>query len=352
MQLSAAGKSTNISISEYAVAPIEPSSPKVGAIIVLAAAFGLVAGVGIALLKETLDTTLKSSDDASTVLRVPTLGVVPDFDQPAPQSEGIEKRRRLLERSLKATSNQLVPITLDSDLVGAAGLVTISIPHGPAAEAFRSIRTSILLSSADYPPKIVMVTSARKGEGKTTVASNLAVSLAQAGHRTVIIDTDIRQPKLRERFNITGSRLGLVDFLAHQAVLEGIVFATDVPNLSVIPAGSCAPNPAELVGSKRMAELLKTLAGTYDHIIIDTPPVLTFADALMMGRSVNGVIVVTRSNVTERAYAQDAIRRLRTIRAPILGLVMNGVTLDRSKSSPYSDYANGAYVVPDMRRAG
>jgi capsular exopolysaccharide synthesis family protein len=197
-----------------------------------------------------------------------------------------------------------------------------------------------------------MVTSARKGEGKTTVASNLAVSLAQAGHRTVIIDTDIRQPKLRERFNITGSRLGLVDFLAHQAVLEGIVFATDVPNLSVIPAGSCAPNPAELVGSKRMAELLKTLAGTYDHIIIDTPPVLTFADALMMGRSVNGVIVVTRSNVTERAYAQDAIRRLRTIRAPILGLVMNGVTLDRSKSSPYSDYANGAYVVPDMRRAG
>jgi capsular exopolysaccharide synthesis family protein len=213
------------------------------------------------------------------------------------------------------------------------------------AEAFRTIRTSLLLASADSPPRTVLVTSPQKGEGKTTIASNLAIVLAQAGQRTVLIDTDIRSPSIDRRFLSHQRNRGLVEYLTGHLALEEVIQETVVPRLWIIPAGTAAPNPAELVGSRKMGELLSLLSRRYDQVILDSPPLLPFSDSLMMSHIVDGVLLVARSEVSEKRAVGEAIERLRSIRAPLLGVVMNGVPTERAKWSEYSSYYGDSSII-------
>lgn len=355
MQIAAAGTSTNVIITEPAVAASAPSSPKTGAILILSTVLGAVLGGCIVLVRYLLDSTIADGEELGS-LGIGVLGMVPRF-----QDEG---RRRGVHRL-----SDLIPKRVSLPAwasAGAIGLITgrpdksisrntedeqelfaICQPMGRIAEAFRTIRTSLLLSSAENAPRSILVSSSQKGEGKTTIAANLAIVLAQAGCRTVIIDTDIRNPQLHRRFGIRNRKRGIVDYLAGQADLEDVVQETEVPGLWVIIAGPAAPNPGELLGSRKMAELVEGLSGQFDHLILDAPPILPFADSLMMSRWVEGVVMVARSHVTERSGAREAFERLRSIRAPVIGVVMNAVELNRSQRSAYGDYGRDSYVMGD-----
>lgn len=208
----------------------------------------------------------------------------------------------------------------------AGRLVSISMPRAAVSEALRTIRASILFSSADRPPRLIAVTSSSKGEGKTTLTSNLAVTLAQAAHRTLLIDCDLRHSRVGTYFAIPRNHVGLVDTLTGQAPLDQCIVQSPVDGLWIIPAGSPTPNPTELVGSKKLSELLLALKDRFDYVLVDSPPVLPVADTLMFAAKVDGIVFITRSQVTERSAAREAVRRLRRVGANILGVVVNGIT--------------------------
>lgn len=350
MQIAGAGTASNVVITDQAVVSTEPSSPKGGVAVILCTALGLVVGAGIAVLRQLCDHTMTSSDEVMAAVRVPALGTVPHFSDSdgASLSGGtwIQWARRKGGELIGALSDRGYPVSSAHALCAwvtpkgvddtVREVMTVGEPSSIEAEAFRTIRTSLLLSSADTPPHTVLVTSSHKGEGKTTVAANLAIVLAQAGHRTVVVDTDVRSPGLRERFAGGRPSIGLVEYLAGQVSLEDVLFETVVPGLWCIATGSAAPNPAELVGSRKMAELVRMLANQFDHVILDAPPVLPVADSLMMSRCVDGVILVTRIHHTEKRAVREAMQRLHGVRAPVLGVVVTGVTLDKTQWSGYS----------------
>ncbi len=223
--------------------------------------------------------------------------------------------------------------------------MTISAPHAAVSEALRTIRAGILLSSADNPVRVVMVTSSKASEGKTTLSANLAVTLAQASYRTLLIDSDLRHPRASSYFGISASSVGLVHYLVGAADKTSIISDTAVPNLSVISPGAPSPNPAELVGSSKMNQLLKELSETFDYIVIDSPPVLPVADSLMLSRNVDGLIFVVRSGETERPAAKEAVRRLRRVAAPLLGVVVNGLA-GSVKTYSIDNYSISSYRMP------
>ncbi|HQH28734.1 MAG TPA: CpsD/CapB family tyrosine-protein kinase, partial [Oligoflexia bacterium] len=181
--------------------------------------------------------------------------------------------------------------------------VTISAPRSFATESYRVIRTAILLSSADNPPKTLLVTSAKKGEGKTTFILNLAAALSQAGSKTLVVDADLRRPSVGRYFSIPSRTAGLADFLAGMKELDEVLRSTPIDRLFIIPAGSEVPNPAELIGSRKMAELLRQLAEQYDYVLVDTPPVLPATDAVSLSHAVDGVVLVVRGHVTVKHMA-------------------------------------------------
>jgi capsular exopolysaccharide synthesis family protein len=208
------------------------------------------------------------------------------------------------------------------------------------SEALRTLRASILLSSADHPPRIVMVSSAAQAEGKTTIVSNLAAILTQGGYRVALIDGDLRLSGLTKIFSesLGETTVGLTDLLTGQTSLEQALRTTSVPGLDIIPAGNQAPDPAELLGSQRMRELTRGLTQRYDFVLIDSPPILPVADSLMLSRVVDSVVMVVRSTHTDRKQAQEARRRLIAVPARILGLVLNDVELGAGGGRGYYGY--------------
>jgi capsular exopolysaccharide synthesis family protein len=204
-------------------------------------------------------------------------------------------------------------------------IVSVASPHDVVSEALRTIRAGILLSSADHPPRVIMITSAMKGEGKTTVLFNLAATLAQASHRTLMIDGDLRERGLSKIFcRSTGAGgIGLTNYLTGQTQLDQVIKPTPVQNLDILPAGSRSPNPAELLSSSTMQDLIATLASEYDFILMDSPPILPVADGLTLSRVVDSVVLVVRSQTTDREMAQESRRRLLRVKARILGVVIN-----------------------------
>jgi polysaccharide biosynthesis transport protein len=370
-QLSSASSGTNISISDYAVLPQGYSRPRIAVVIALSLCFGLMLGIAIAFLRSYFDSTLKNLDDVYSELGLPTLGVIPSLDQGKRKEAGEEADRKLLPSPVELTkpgglkklaesrlfetlSNQLkicqgkLPRNFRDAPDPVAEFITVHTPQAFASEAFRTIRTGLLLSSVDNPPRIVMATSSRKGEGKTTFISNLAVTLAQASYKTVLLDADVRQRDLYRRFDIPSDQEGLVDYLAGQVSLNEIINSTVVENLFVIPTGFLVPNPSELIGSRKMAEFIQFLAEKYDYVLLDAPPVLPVADSLMLSQVVDGVIFVVRSQSTEKRLAQEATRRLEQVNAPLLGVVVNDVSMSQSSEYGYNDpYSSAYYVVPE-----
>jgi polysaccharide biosynthesis transport protein len=328
----------NIHLAEPAVEPDSSSSPKKGVALLLALFCGPVIGAAIAFLYDNFDQTLKGPEELEKALHTPGLGIIPNYTFDAPGFEGNEQNLPAL-----ATLN----------------LVSLREPFSLASEGFRTIRAGIRLSSADRPLEVIVVTSNDQGEGKSTLVANLGVVFAQDDARTILIDADLRRATLHNCFGINYDEAGLTEILTGQIPLEECIQKTAVNRLDVIPAGGAVPNPAELVGSKKMRDLIEKLKEQYDYIIIDTPPVAPVADSLVLSPLADGVIVVVRSKKTIKKEAKKTLFKLRESGARILGVVLNGVepsaTLIRNdyliKSKPRTRPGNPNWEQPGEKAA-
>jgi succinoglycan biosynthesis transport protein ExoP len=353
IEMSASVATSNVFIADYAPLPTSPSAPKTRLIVILATLVGLSAGVMLAYILESLTDTITTPEDVHQTLDLPILGSIPDFALSA------KDRAKALPHNPDhagdaqgeppSPSTPAEPTVLASDSSPNQPshnpeLITISAPQTAIAEALRTIRANVLLSSADYPPRVIMLASSVQGEGKTTILSNLAVTLAQANHRTLIIDGDLRIAGLTNLFcgtHATGP--GLSELLTAQLPLEQVIYPTGVQHLDLLPVGARPPNPAELVGSESMKRLLAGLKERYDFILVDSPPVMAVADALLLSRMVDSILFVVRSGVTPRPIAREARNKLARVKARVIGIVLNGATEpnDRQKLVAYgSNYVS------------
>jgi len=251
--------------------------------------------VGIAFGMEYLDSRIKTPDDIKAHLGVPFLG--------------------------------LIPIVRPKDAKGGAPLLDRGVPAS-FSEAMRAIRTSVVFSSAAEGSRTVMITSTAPSEGKTMVSTNLAEALAQAEQRTLVIDGDMRRPRVHEVFGFA-QEPGLSNVLIGAVTAQSAIRKTDNPFLSVLPAGHLPPNPAELLGSQKYRKLLEELGREYDWIILDAPPVMAVTDAAVISNGVGGVLFVVGAEMTPRRQAQVAIEQLAAARAKVIGAVLNRVNVHR-----------------------
>lgn len=294
-------KTSNVRIVDAAETPRRPASPNTPMNLLLALFGGTTLAAGLAFFFEYLDSTIKSPADVERHLRLPCLGMVPAlFD--------------------KTITNPLI---------------THEVP-AHFAECFRALRTSLLFSSAEEGIRSVVVTSAAPGEGKTVVSTNVAVALAQAGQRVLILDADMRRPRVHVVFD-KPQKPGLSNILVGDAKASEAIDKTTVPGLWVIPAGLAPPNPAELLGSKRFTELMASFENHFDWVIIDMPPIMPVTDASVVAQLATSVLFVISADKTSRQAAQHAIRQLEHARAKFSGAVLNRVDLEHN-SYYYSQY--------------
>ncbi|MGI8543039.1 MAG: GumC family protein [Aridibacter sp.] len=284
--------------------------------IILAFLVSLLGGIGLAFLLDYLDDSIKSSDDISRSVGLPTLALIPHHS--------IEKRK-----------NKMIP-SQSGNLSNA--LSVLEDNRSPTAEAYRHLRTSLLFSSAGKAPKKILVTSSQPSEGKTTTAINTAITLAQAGAKVVILDCDLRRPRLHSHFNMENS-FGITNYLSGEKDTSKIIKDFDeVKNLKVITSGPIPPNPAELLSSQQMKNLLTNLAGTFDHIIVDSPPAISFTDAAILSTHVDGVVLVAMAGKSSVHLMRRFKQRLVSMGAKVYGVVLNGI---RPNSLDYSYYGYG-----------
>jgi capsular exopolysaccharide synthesis family protein len=288
----------------------------------------LACGIALAFVLESLDTSIRSLDEISAISTLPALGTIPLQTS----SNGSLRKR------LKATSIQ-------AETPESPTLITFARPKSEAAEAFRSLRTSILLSSYGAPPKVILVTSALPQEGKTTISANSALVLAQRGGRVLLIGADLRRPGLEKLFGLQ-SRGGLSTLISGGDKCEDVIIPfTDVPNLWILPAGPIPPQPAELLGSTVMKDYLVRWRTEFDHIIIDTPPCLSVTDAVILSPEADQIILVARAGKTTKLALRRACGLLLQVKARVMGIVLNALNLDSAESYYYygGRYSNSYY---------
>jgi polysaccharide biosynthesis transport protein len=308
---------TNVSIANYSRLPHEPIGPARLRTIVVAFLLSLMAGIGLAFLLDFLDDSVKSIDDIDRYIHLPALALIP-----AARNE----KGRLPAPAEASGSNSSTALALVTDV------------RSPIAEAYRHLRTSLLLSSAGNPPKTILITSSQPSEGKTTTAINTAFMLAQTGAEVLIIDCDLRRPRLHANFNLSNAR-GLTNFLSGEAPIEDVIQSYDrVPNLKLLPSGPIPPNPAELLGSEEMRKLLQSLSERFTHVIVDSPPAISFTDAAILSTFVDGVILVVHGGRSSRAVVRRARQQLLDVGAHIFGVVLNNV-----KTESHNYYYGGGY---------
>ncbi|MEO5859896.1 MAG: polysaccharide biosynthesis tyrosine autokinase [Pyrinomonadaceae bacterium] len=287
----------------------------------LAFLLSLVAGVGLAFLMDYLDDSVKTSDDISRHLGLPTLALIPHY-------------------SVGSNRKQLAGANTNGGAGPPTGLITLEERQSPMAEAYRHLRTSLLFSSAGKPPQTILVTSSQPSEGKTTTAVNTAITLAQSDADVVIIDCDLRRPRLHSYFNLENTK-GLTNYLSGERNTDNLIKqCADLPRLKVITSGPIPPNPTELLSSNEMRNLLQFLRGRYKHVVIDSPPAISFTDAAILSTQVDGVILVAMANKSSIHLMRRFKQRLGTIGARIYGVVLNGI---KSGSMEYDYYGSGYY---------
>jgi succinoglycan biosynthesis transport protein ExoP len=315
-------RSSNIRVVDPAMIPPKPARPAKTRNLVLASILGLVGGIGLALVREYLDNTVKTPDDVETLARLPSLAVVPQFVD----SNGTAKKQRFLQ-GLAANGHEK-----------RIELVAQHLPKSQMSEAFRALRTSLLLSQADHPPQVILVTSALPREGKTTAAANLAVTLAQLGDSTVLVDADLRKPGIGRLLNLgSGKYAGLSSYLAGVSSLDLVTVPhPTIPNLAAIPTGPLPPNPADLLSSHKFADAITELRTKYKFIVIDSPPVMAATDAVIVSVQTDGVLLVVRSGETPKEAFTRTRDLLNSVKCHILGVVLNAV--DSSAPDYYYSY--------------
>lgn len=312
---------SNVRVVDKAIVPTSPFRPSLNRSLLVAIFLGLGMGVGIVLLLEFLDRTIKTPEELEKILALPTLTVIPDIAADSGSGYGYGYGYGGRSRTIKNLGARAQRARKNGDEAQNIELLPHHNPRVAVSEAYRSLRTALLLSSADEL-RLVALTSAEPSEGKTATTANLAVVMAQLGRKVLVIDADLRRPRMHKVFRVS-NRLGLVNFLTAPVELEQIFCKTEVPNLMVCPSGPIPPNPSELLSSERMREFLSLVRARFDFILVDTPPALPVADAVILGPLMDGIVVCARAGVLTRDDAKMCRERLGYEGLRIFGTVLN-----------------------------
>lgn len=333
-----AGTPNNIFVVDYAITPGAPVGPQRLRSVVVALFLSLAAGICLSIFLEYMNDSVRSTEDVERWLRLPSMGVIPAIG-------GFTKRRLLPSRALARRTAQ------GSD---TPELLVNAESRSPLAEAYRHLRTSVLLSTPGHAPKTLLVTSSVPSEGKTTTAVNTALSLAQTGANVLVIDADMRRPRLHSIFEVSNAR-GLSTILSNdlsEVEILLMIHQHTGTGLNVLTSGAIPPNPAELIGSEQMRRLIKTLEGTFTHIIIDTPPVGSFTDGVLASTLVDGVLLVVHSGKTSRGVARRTKHLLQDVGAKVFGVILNNVDLREHDYYYYRSYYSHSYYDGDVEAEG
>ena len=322
LNLSNGNAGTEVSIATYSRLPKSPVGPQRLRNIIVALLLSLAGGIGLAILLDFLDDTVKSIDDVDRYIHLPALALIPS------------SRDR---RSPALISGLATPPSSNT-----TALAMITDVRSPITESYRHLRTSLLLSSAGKPPKTILITSSQPAEGKTTTGINTAFMLAQTGAEVLMIDCDLRRPRLHAQFGLPNTK-GLTTWLSGEKDLDSLIQQCDKESkLKVLTSGPVPPNPAELLGSDEMRKLLNILSEQYAHIVIDSPPAISFTDASILSTMVDGVILVVHGGRSSRAVVRRAKQQLLDVGAHVFGVVLNNVKVE-SHDYYYSRYYSHYY---------
>lgn len=318
---------SNVRIVDPAEVPTRRSSPSIRLNIVLGFLTGLGLGLGLAFFFEYLDKSVKTPEEMQRASGVPAIGLVPVLRH---EGRGL--------RVIRASGRQ-------DPALPAVERISHEDPKSKIAEAFRDLRTALLVSQAGGPPRAILITSPQPSEGKTAVVVNLGITLAQMGRRVLLIDADLRRPRLHRIFSLSNER-GLSNYLSDAAMPRSETWPTSIQGLDVIPSGPLPPNPADLLDSERFDRIRHELEERgYDHFIYDSPPVLAVADPAIMASRVESVILVVHAGVTSRDALAHAARRLQQVKCRIVGAVLNRIDLEQQ--SYYTGYYYRHYYGED-----
>jgi succinoglycan biosynthesis transport protein ExoP len=316
-QLRAAEAQTtsNVIQVEPATPPTRPARPKVLLNVVVAALLGMVLAAAMAFAREALDETIKSPEEVTRHLGLPVLGLVAHIET-------------------------------------EEGLIAATQPLSPASEAFRSLRTNIRYTSVDHPLQTILITSPSPEDGKTTVAANLGVVLAQNNNRVVLMEGDLRRPGLHKILDLP-NRIGMSDlFVEPQDYLDGALQKTEVPGLLALTSGDLPPNPSELLDSGRARQILSQVMERSDVVLVDAPPVMAIADAVALAPHVTGVLLVLRAGKTSLAAGKQAVEQLRRVGANLIGAVLTDVDTVHSRHYGYYHYTHYSDDMPSTPGKG
>ncbi|HJQ84999.1 MAG TPA: polysaccharide biosynthesis tyrosine autokinase [Candidatus Binatia bacterium] len=316
---------TNVRVVERAEVPQHPSRPKLPLNLAIGLAGGLVVGLGAAFARDYFDQSVRSTVEVEQLLRLPTLATIPNF------ALGRQEAALPPPANGRANGHAKRPSSPHGELV------VFQEPDSPVAEAFRGMRTALLFSR-ERTPRVIAVSSARAAEGKTVASMNLVTALAQSGARVLLIEADLRHPRCHRILGLYNVP-GLSNFLSGESDdLDAMIGRVDPPGFHFLPSGALPANPAELLGSRRMRELLRRMRKVYDHVVLDTPPILPVTDAVVLGGEADGVVLVVKGNDTPRELVRRAHDRLVQARVRMLGVLVNNVDLAWGDPYFYESY--------------
>jgi capsular exopolysaccharide synthesis family protein len=316
-------ESSEIDIVDLAYRPASPTLPTASSTIITRLVFFLLAGIVLVFVLENLDTGLRSIYEIETLTELPSLAMIP-------------KAKRYVEADDNLELSQ-----------AHRNIYVLSAPKSHFSESFRSLRTSLLLSTAGRPPKVILVTSATPSEGKTTISTNLACVMAQRDSKVLLIDCDLRRPTVHHRFGLTG-KTGLTTVLTGAARLQDVVQRVpELPNLDILTSGPVPPFPTEMLGSAAFTALLEEASQHYTHVVLDSPPILSVTDGVMLARMCDAVALVIRHGKTSKHVVRRARDLLIRAGAPITGIVLNAVDLNSPEYYGYYGYYNYGYYSND-----
>lgn len=348
----------NVEMIDEALVPRRPYMPQPLRSLFLAAVLGMITGGALAVARRALDTRIRTREDAQAATGgVPILGAIPRIKTlvggHAPGTNGASGDGKK-KRGKRVALSAVAPEALQTSRI-----VTRIDPHSPASEAYRALRTNLTFSSIERPPQVVVVTSALPGDGKSTSAANLAVTLAQQGTRTLLIDGDVRRGVLHQVFELPQTP-GLSNTLLGREEADRVVYRVPLDGenaLDVIPAGVFPPNPSEMLGSQRMRDLLAIMRSRYEMIIVDAPPLNLVTDAAVLGTAADTTILVARVGITDKRALQHAATQLYHLNAPLAGVVLNDIDLSGGSYYGYSygygyGYGYSSRYTPEPAGAG
>jgi tyrosine-protein kinase Etk/Wzc len=285
----------------------------------------VVLSIGIISLIEFFDYSIRSSNDIKRY-GLTILGIIPSIG-----NEGkVIKKSSIFNRSKHSKSQSSTNMK--------RRLITREDPRSPVSESYRSLRTSLLYTDIDKQTKSILVSSAGPGEGKTTTVANMAITYANLGKKTLLIDTDLRRPVLHKVLDLS-KEPGITDYLAgYKADFNSLIKKTDIENLHVVTSGIIPPNPSELLGSSKMSELVRSLEESWDMILFDSPPLVAVTDATMISKEIDKIVIVVKVGQTDKKAFEHTVNSLKNVNSPIGGIVLNAVTQNNSYGSYYYYY--------------